>query len=413
MLNLLRIAWRNIGRNKRRSVLSALAVGFAVVVLIFSMALQQGSYADMIFHVVHARTGNLQVQHPAYWPDADLAKSLVRPEPILKAIEAHPQVRSAAPRIQTAALVSSGTRTFGALIQGIDPSREATTSTLADVVKKGTFLSPDDRDGVLVGQTLAKNLNVDIGEELVFLGQGADGSLAAGKLYVRGLFKTGIAELDRTATAAHIDKIGDAFSLTDAVTEIAVLLDRERDRPMVAADLRQIIDNLDRTNNAAVVEWPALMPGVEESIKLDWYSGQIIYFVLTLVVGFGIANTFLMAFLERIHEFGILLSLGMRSRTLAFMTLAESVLLTLMGIGAGLALGVPLVLYTNHTGIYFGKGTEEIMAEYGMSPVIHPILSPVVFTYAITIVLTVSILLALYPAGKAARLHPLEALQHR
>ena len=131
-------------------------------------------------------------------------------------------------------------------MQGIDPSREATTSTLAEVVTEGAFLSPDDRDGVLVGQTLAKNLNVGIGGELVFIGQGADGSLAAGKLYVRGLFKTGVAELDRTTTAAHIDTIREAFSLTDAATEIAVLLDRERDRPKVAADLRQLIDELGR-----------------------------------------------------------------------------------------------------------------------------------------------------------------------
>ncbi len=413
MLNLLKMAWRNVGRNKRRSILSALAVGFAVAVLIFSMALQQGSYADMIYHVAHARTGNIQVQHPDYWPDCDLAKKLVRPDEILRAIDDISVVQASAPRIQAAALISVSNRTFGALLQGIDPARERETSTLADVIQKGEFLADDDLDGALLGETLAKNLGIEIGEELVFIGQGADGSLAAGKLYVRGLFKTGIAELDRSAAAAHIDAMGEAFSLYGAVTEIAILLDRDRDRPEAVAALNGVLREQSRTKNAEVLEWPTLMPGVEESIKLDWYSGQIIYAVLVLVVGFGIANTFLMAYLERIHEFGVLLSLGMRPRKLSFLVYAESALLTFIGVAVGVVLGTPLVMWTNHTGIYFGEGSEEVMAEYGMSALIHPVLIPIVYQYSIAIVLIISLLLAAYPAFKAARLKPVEALRHR
>lgn len=413
MIDLLRIAWRNVGRNRRRSVLSALAVGFAVGVLIFSMALQKGSYADMISNVVQVRTGNVQVQHPAYWPDMDLDKKLVRPGEVLALIDGLPGVRSAAPRIQAAGLISVGNRTFGGLVQGIDPEREAMTSTLADVVRQGRFLEPDDLDGVLVGETLAKNLDIGLGDELVFLGQGADGSIAAGKLYVRGLFKTGIADLDRAMTAAHIDTVGEAFSLYGAVSEVAVLLESDRDRPAAVLALTARLAEAGRGDDAAVVEWPALMPGVEESIRMDWYSGQIIYVLLVLVVGFGIANTFLMAYLERIHEFGVLLSLGMRPGRLGLMVYAESVLLCLVGLAVGMALGVPVVQYFRHTGISFGEGAEELMAEYGMSPVIHPMLTPSVFAYAIGIVLVVSLLLALYPAVKAARLQPVEALRHR
>jgi ABC-type lipoprotein release transport system permease subunit len=304
-------------------------------------------------------------------------------------------------------------RTFGALLQGIDPARERVTSTLSEVITEGEFLAADDLDGALVGETLARNLGVQLGDELVFIGQGADGSMAAGKLYVRGLFKTGIAELDRNAAAAHIDTLGEAFSLYGAVTEIAILLDQDRDRPEAVGALNAALQGAGRNHSAEVLEWPTLMPGVEESIKMDWYSGQIIYAVLVLVVGFGIANTFLMAYLERIHEFGVLLSLGMRPRKLSFLVYAESALLTLIGVVVGVALGTPLVMWTHRTGIYFGEGTEEIMAEYGMSPLIHPILIPIIYQYSIIIVLTISLLLALYPAVKAARLKPVEALRHR
>jgi ABC-type lipoprotein release transport system permease subunit len=413
MTHLLRIAWRNVGRNPRRSVLSALAVGFAVGILVFAMAMQQGSYADMIFNTVHARTGNLQIQHPGYWPNANLAQSLRQPEAFSDVLKDIPEVRAFAPRVQAAALLSSASRTFGALVQGIDPAREADTSTLADVVRQGAYLSPDDHDGALVGELLAKNLDVAIGDEIVFLGQGADGSLAAGKLVVRGLFKTGIAEMDRSSVAAHIEPISDAFSMRGGVTEIAVLLDRDDYRESVTARIRKGIAEKGRREDAAVVPWTTLMPGVEESIRLDWYSAQIIYLVLVFVVGFGIANTFLMAYMERIHEFGVLLSLGMKPSRLSWMVYAESCLLTLVGVAAGLIIGIPVTQYFHHHGIYFGEGTEELMAEYGMSATIHPLIKPMVLQLAVGIVLAVTLILAIYPAWKASRLLPVEAMRHR
>lgn len=413
MFSLLHIAWRNIGRNRRRSWLTALAIGFAVAILIFAMALQQGSYADMIFNTVHARTGNLQLQHPAYWPDMDLAKRLARPGEWTPLLESLPQVRAYTPRIQAAALVSTTNRTFGALLQGIDPEREAETSTLNEVVRTGSYLTPQDRDGALVGERLARNLGAGLGDELVFLGQGADGSLAAGTLIIRGLFKTGIAEIDRQAVAAHIDTIREAFSMREGVTEIAVLLHRDRDRPAVAARLREAIAERGRQDAAAVVEWTTLMPGVEESIQLDWYSGQIIYLVLVLVVGFGIANTFLMAYMERIHEFGVLLSLGMRPGRLSGMVYAESVFLILIGAGLGLGIGIPITQFFHLHGIRFGEGAEELMAEYGMSATIHPLITPMVLLLAVGIVLAVSLALAAYPAWKSSRLLPVEGLRHR
>jgi putative ABC transport system permease protein len=408
---LLRIAWRNIGRNKRRSLLSALAVAFAVAVLTFAMALQQGSYADMIYQTVHARTGHLQVQHPDYWPDADLTKRLKQPGEILNALEAMPAVLASAPRIQAAALVGTEENTFGALIQGIDPARERETSTLANMVREGKFLETNDRDGALLGAGLAKNLGVELGDEIVFIGQGADGSLAAGRLIVRGITRMGIAELDRTAVTAHVDRIGEAYSMRGAVTEIAVLLQGNEEQDAAESGIEATLQAMGVGSDARVVPWTTLMPGIEQSIKLDWYSGQIIYFVLVLVVGFGIANTFLMAYLERLRELGVILALGMRPRGVALMVYAESVFLTLMGVLAGLAIGIPVVQFFHRKGIYFGKEAEEIMAEYGMSATIHPALSPLVIRLAVLIVGGVALVLALYPACKASRLAPLDGMR--
>lgn len=195
---LLKIAWRNVGRNKRRSVLSALAIGFAFGLLVFSMSLQRGSYVDMIQNTVRVHTGHLQIQRVGYWPEQRLSDKL-DPAGILERLDglphvvgAAPHVVGAAPRVATAALACKGDRSFGAAVFGIDPEREKTVSSLASVIRAGAFLEPGDRDGVLLGTTLAKNLGVAVGDEIVFMGQGADGSMAAGRMIVRGLFKMGM-----------------------------------------------------------------------------------------------------------------------------------------------------------------------------------------------------------------------------
>lgn len=405
---LLKTAWRNIGRNRRRSVLSALAIGFAFGLLVFSMSLQRGSYADMIQNTVRVQTGHLQIQKAGYWPERELSEWL-DPAGLLAAVDGLPHVIGVAPRVTTAALASKGEHTFGVAVLGIDPGREPKVSTLAGMVRKGAFLAPGNEDGALLGQTLAKNLGAAVGDEIVFIGQGADGSMAAGRLTVRGLFKTGMGDLDRSTMVAPLSTVQEAFSMPGGVTEIAVLLDSERSRPETERQIRSTLDGLGRAD-AVVLGWPTLMPGVEQGIRVDWTSGLIMYAVLVLVVGFGIANTFLMAYMERIHELGVLLALGMRPRRLSRLVYLESVLLVGLGIVIGLVIGVPVTLYYQMHGIDFGMD-EAVTAKYGMSSVIHPQLEPLVLVWACGIVLAISLAVAVYPALKAARIRPVEALR--
>ena len=199
--------------------------------------------------------------------------------------------------------------------------------------------------------------------------------------------------------------------MIDAVSEIAILVDNDRNRKTVAKQVGTRLLELSR-EDAVALGWPTLMPGVEQSIKFDWNTGLILYFILALVVGFGIANTFLMAFLERTHELGVLIALGMRPILISSMLYLESTLLTLSGVVLGLLVGVPFVYYFQQTGLNFGESSGDVMAEYGMSPVIYPEISWFVMEWAVGIVLSVSLFLAIYPAFKASRLNPVEALQH-
>jgi len=409
-MNLCHIAWRNVGRNRRRSFLSALAVAFAVAVLMFSMGLQKGSYTEMIYSAVHAHSGHLQIQKEGYLERMDMAKNLGQVDRLLTLLEGQKGIAAFAPRVNAAALVSKEQRTFGAVLFGIDPEREARTSTLKEVMVDGKYLEPGDGDGVLIGERLAKNLNACIGDEIVFLGQGADGSLAAGRLLVRGIFSFGSGDMDRTTLFAPIAVLQEAYSMQGAVSEVAVLLEDDALRSQVTASLSRLLSR-QGFDGAVVVGWPELLPGVEQSIRIDWTSGLIMYAVLALVVGFGIANTFLMAFMERMHECGVLLSIGMRPLRLGLMMYIESVLLSVAGIALGVAVGIPLVSYYQKRGIDFGEGAGELMREYGMSSVIHLELSFEVVTWAVAIVLAVALAVAVYPAIKASRLSPVEALR--
>ncbi|MBN2301942.1 MAG: ABC transporter permease [Lentisphaerae bacterium] len=403
------IAWRNIGRNRRRSILSIAAVAGAMALLVFMMAFQKGSYLSMINTTVHAHSGHIQLQRTGYFKDGDLALKLDNPEalsPILRSIK---EIVAFAPRINAPALVSKDAKTFGSLIWGIDPVAEANTSTLTKVIKKGKYLSAEDKTGALLSDLLAKNLNADIGDEIVFIGQGADGSMAAGKLFVRGIFKFGINEIDRVVMAAHIETIQEIFSLQDSASEIAVILDSDSARPLVIDSLKQRL--AERSfDNITVLGWNDISPEIEQSIEIDWKTGLIMYAVLVLVVGFGIANTFFMAFMERIHEYGILLSLGMKSLTVSLMTYIESALLSAIGIALGAVVGIAVTEYFAKKGLTI-PDAEDLFAEYGMDPVVYPALSAEVLVIATAIVGIITAAMALYPAWKAGRLEPVKALR--
>lgn len=405
---LVKIAARNIGRNKRRSVLTMLAIGFSFGLLLFSMALQRGSYADMIQNTVRAQTGHLQIQRAGYWPERLLSEKL-DPRGLIELAAGVPHVVGATPRVSAGALVSKGDHTFGALVLGIDPEREALVSSLNRQVRRGGFLAPDDLDGALIGELMAKNLGAGVGDEIIFMGQGADGSMAAARLNVRGIFKAGMSDLDRSLLVAHIRRVQDAFSMSGDVTGIAILLDHERSRPAAEMQIRSLLEHAQRAD-AAVLGWPELMPGVEQSMKIDWNSGLIIYAALVLVVGFGIANTFLMAFMERTHELGVMLAMGMPPQRLSWMVYVESVILLAAGLCAGLIVGVPLTFYFQRHGIDLGI-SEDLTARYIMSSVIHPLVEPMVLGWAGGIVSAVTLMVAAYPAAKAGRIRPVEAIR--
>lgn len=411
----MRMAWRNIWRNPRRTVLTILAVAFACVLLVFMLSFQLGSYETMINASVRIHTGHLQVQAQGYQENQEMRRVISDPQPIQAALCEIPQVAAQAPRARAFALVSSRERTYGVMVEGIDPSAEAGVSTLEEIVRKGNYLESmseaGDLPGALVGQLLARNLRVEVGEELTVLGQGRDGSIAATVLRVRGIYNSGQDDFDRRAIQMPLDVFQEVFSMGSAVHEIVVVGDRLADAESIGASLQKTLASAEIPQSLVVLGWEELMPGLRQAIDMDLVSGAIFYLILVMVVAFSILNTFLMAILERTYEFGVMMAMGTRPGRLTRLVLAESAGMTLVGILAGVILGALVTWYFSLQGI--DLGSDEMARQFGIPTTLYPQLSLLSITAGPLLVLCVTLLTALYPALKIRRLQPVAAMQQR
>jgi len=406
-----KMAWRNIWRHPRRTALTISAVAFATAILVFMMSFQLGSYETMINSSVKIYAGHLQVQAKDYQEKRDMRLVVPDPAAVGKILENTPRVEAYTYRGNAFSMVSSRERTFGVLVVGVDPEREVHVSTLRKALRRGSYLTEDDYEGALLGEMLAKNLRVDIGDELTVLGQGRDGSVAATLLTVRGIFKSGLADFDRSSIQISLKNFQEIYSMRGAVHEVVAIADSLRGVPAIKRAVETGIATLATDHSLVTLDWMELMPGLLEGIQLDMVSGMIFYLILIMVVAFSIMNTFLMAIFERTKEFGVMMAIGTSPQRLTKILLIESLSMTLVGITTGILLGSALTLYFQSHGIEFAA-TSEIMAEFGISGKLYPRLSIISATIGPVLVLFITSLAALYPALRIRRLRPVEALTH-
>lgn len=405
----LKIAWRNIWRNPRRTLLTLAAIAFGTLLLIFMLSWQFGSYATMINSAVGIHTVHLQVQHPAYKDKRTMYSVVDDPLPIAAELESMPAVAAYTFRANAFSLISSRQRTYGTMVIGIDPEGEAAVSTLESLIREGRYPEADDGNHALVGELLARNLKADIGDELVVLGQGRDGSVAATVVRVGGIFTSGQDALDRNTIHIPLPFFQESFAMDKAVHEVVILGRRLEDIPQIRERLAASMGESATLQPLAVWDWSELMPGLVQAIKMDLVSGFIFYIILIIVVAFSILNTFLMAVFERTREFGILLAMGATPGRLSKMLLLESFAMTLLGVSLGIVLGVLATGYFEVHGIVISNA-GDIMRQYGLPERMHPDLSFKSVAIGATIVWVLTLITALYPALKVRRLTPLKAM---
>ncbi len=402
----LRLAWRNLWRYPRRTWLTASAIAFSAMLLVFMITLQLGAYDMMIDTSLRVFTGQLQIQRVGYLDKPKMRASIPAAQPLASRLREATGLKAIAVRANGFALASSGTRSYGVPVIGVEPTQEPLVSTLPRLIKSGRYLSGDETREAVLGAALARNLKLKVGDELTLLGSGRDGSVAATVLPVVGLFESGNPELDRHLVQIPLRIFQDVFSMGDEAHAIVItgpaLEQTKQTEALIAA-------NLPAGQDLVLLGWEKLLPGIKQAIQADMVQNWFTYIILILVVTFSILNTFLMSVLERTREFGIMLALGASPWRLGNLVLLESVLLALMGLAIGIVAGGGIAVYFYYEGFSF-PGMKEIYGQFGLPGEIHPQLSFVTFTLGPAVIFVFTVAAALYPALRIRKLNAVEAM---
>jgi len=401
-----RMAWRNLWRHRRRTWLTVSAIAFSSLLLVFMIALQLGAYDMMIDTSVRVFTGQLQIQREGYLDKPRMRTSIPEAAMLAGRLRAAQPDAVFAVRAQGFALASSGTRTYGVPVIGVQPDDETAVSTIPRRITMGRYLSAADAPEAVIGVALARNLHISVGQELTLLGSGRDGSVAAAVLPVVGIFESGNPELDRRMVQMGLGVFQDVFSMDDQAHAIVV---SGLPMPSLPDHAREIQMRLPAEAKLVVLDWDRLMPGIREAIQADMVQNWFTYVILIVVVTFSILNTFLMAVLERTREFGIMLALGATPFRIGALVLLESALLTFIGLVIGIAAGGGVAFYFYLEGFTL-PGMAELYGQFGLPGVITPKLSFATLTLGPAVIFCFTLAAALYPALRVRRLQPVEAM---
>ena len=402
MIQLLKMAYRDLGRNRRRSFFSALALGMGLALLLLMAAVIEGEMRGSLESTIRLESGHLQVRAGTYdevktslaWDDL-----IENPIGIADQIAALAQVEIATPRLFASGIVSVGDETEGVRVIGIDPSSGA-NAPIRDGLVVGDFPAADDREGVLLGQPLADRLSLHVGDQVTLLINTSNGDVDQQAFTIRGLYSTRTPTYDDRTVFLPLAKAQAITRAEDHASTILVILHDREQAEAVAAALQG--------PGLLTVTWQKANELLIQTEQFAKAYMVVLYLIVLGVTATVIVNTLVMAVFERTREIGILSAIGMRQRRIMAMFFAESGLLGVGGIALGLAIGALLVVYATKQGFYIGNmGVTGMM----LGERIYAYLT-VEDTLTLTVVaFIVTLLAALYPAWLAARLEPVEALR--
>ncbi|MEY3369237.1 MAG: hypothetical protein RI973_2392 [Bacteroidota bacterium] len=399
------LAWRNLWRNRSRTLITMASVWCAVVLAAFSMSLQQGAFNNLIANVVSFYSGYLQVQHVAYWEEQTLENSFEGEGSLQDSLQRLPGISAVAPRIQAFALASAGEKTKGCLVAGIDPQAEDSVTQLRRKLSAGQYLRDGD-EAVLVAEGLARRLKIGLHDTLVLLGQGYYGSMAAGKFPVSGIVGFGSPELNDRAVFMPVAAARRWLDADGMATALVLLPELPEQTDQLAAELR-----LSLPPELRAITWKEMMPDIIEHIETDTASSRIMLGVLYLLITFGIFSTLLMMMAERRREFGMLIALGMKKWQLGAVVLCESVLITVTGCLVGILAGIPVIWWFSIHPIRLKGESAAAFSRFGFEPVIPASTDFWILAEQAVIVLLIGLLLSLYPLYKVIRMDPVAAMR--
>ncbi len=405
---LLKLAFRNVWRNTRRTLITIMAVIFATLLSIAMRGIQLGTYEENISFALKAYAGFLQLQAPGYQENPSLHKSFVMDSRVERVLAHTQHITGWAPRLNADGLASHNANSIGVAIIGISPAKERQVTKFPQRVVDGRFLRADTVNEVVAGATLLKNLKCTVGDNLVLLAQRYDGTLGNERYTIVGALKTGQELLDVSAVLMPLPRLQELLGMDKQLHSVAIALDDVGAVDGVTAHLNATLD----TAQAKALPWQTIIPELKQAIQLDNVSGMIFLAILIVVVAFGILNTMLMSITERFREFGVLLSLGMPNEKLTLVVLCEMLIIIVIGVSLGnlAAWGVNYYLVIHP--VEFTGDYKALMEQYGWLPVMRSSLHIKSFINTTLSIVGISLLSVLYPLYRTYHLEPLKGIRY-
>lgn len=400
------LAWRNIWRNKRRSLITILSITFAVLLACIMRSMQLGSYDRMIENSVRFYTGYIQIHKDGYWKDKVIDNSFEYDSLKLARVTSLKGVQTYVPRLESFALSSFKSQTKGALVMGIDPTRENELTGVKNKLVEGDYLSSGD-EGVLLSQGLANYLKAQVGDTVVLLGQGYHGANAAGLFRVNGIVKFATPQQNNQLIYMTLKRAQWFYAADHLITSAALVIDDADDAKKLTRQIKEIY----RGESYEIMDWKELVPDLVQSIELDNISGKVMLWILYLVIGFGMFGTYLMMTAERQYEFGVMIAVGMKRLQLQTIVLMEITFMTAIGVLVGITLSLPALTYFHFNPIYFGDEAAKAIEKFGVEAVYAFSLDPVIFTNQAYAIFIMAIVLAGYPIWSIYKMNPVESMR--
>jgi ABC-type lipoprotein release transport system permease subunit len=389
-------------------ILTAIIIG--VWSMIFLGAFTRGAEVGMIKNGISTLTGNLQIHHKNYRKDPVIENSMTDVNSLESALKTVlPDGAKWSMRVRVNAIVANARHSSGITLVGIDPPAEAAVSFIGGALKNGRYLKPEDKAKIVVGQALLDKFETKIGHKLVLMSQDTEREIASKAFRIVGTFRSEMEATEKAVAFVNMASVRKMLKLKEGVSEVSILLPDQRldsqTESQVAKELKAKLNNGD----FVIETWQDLLPIMKAYLELVDGFLYIWYLVVFIAMGFGIVNTMLMAIFERMREFGLMKALGMKPRWIVRSVLTESFFLLVIGLSIGNILGIFSVAALSRNGLdlsLFAAGTEM----WGMTRVIIPEIWQNDIIAANLVVFLLGLLVSIYPAVKAARFTPVEAL---
>jgi len=399
------LAWKNVWRSRKRSGIIIAAITFGLWGGLLAGAIMVGWGDSMVSTAIDRDLGHLQIHRPGFTADHDINDYIPQAEDIISTIKTIPGVVGVSGRTIVMAMAASPTSTFGVQIDGIDPVQAETVTNINSLIKEGSYLASDSRNNAVIGQKLAERLNLKLHSKLVLSFQALDSTMVSAAFRVEGIYKSESASFDESHLFVNRPDLIRLLGGATVIHEIAI---RTTTTEQALPALTQLqAEHLDLSFET----WQQLAPEIAATFAATAEWSYIFVGIILLALTFGITNTMLMAVMERRHELGILIGVGMKRGRVFMMILLETVMLSLTGGVGGLILGAATIKILSHTGIDFSSFSASLES-FGASAVLYPSLSLAMYISLMIMLVTAAIIGASFPAWKAVRLKPATAIRN-